>query len=455
MSTIRIEALRDCFEGYVPAILATTDPDGMPNVSLLSQVHYVDSRRVALSYQFFNKTRRNILSTRAASVIVVDPATMAQFRLELDYEETQTSGPLFESMKAKLAGIASHTGMHGVFKLLGSDIFRVAAIELLPGERLQVCPGESNLLPATRRVCAELSRCRDLNELCDRTLAALQQHLGIEHSIILMLDEARRRLYTVASRGYPLSGIGSEVSVGEGVIGAAARESVPIRIGHMSSDYSYGAAVRDTAQKSGLDWASVTEIPFPGLAAPESQVAVPIIQCGRTIGVLFAESRDAMSFSYNTEDALAIVADHFGSTFALLEQHEGLTAPPPRMAPAAPAAADALVVRYYPADNSVFLDGDYLIKGVAGAIFRKLVSEFVGEGRDEFTNRELRLDPVLRLPAFSENLEARLVLLNRRLAERSTEVKIEKCGRGRFRLVSSRPLSIEEISGEAIRAKAS
>jgi adenylate cyclase len=455
MSKIRIEPLRDCFEGYVPSILATTDPDGMPNVSLLSQVHYVDSRRVALSYQFFNKTRRNILSTRAASVVVIDPATMAQFRMELDYEETQTSGPLYESMKAKLAGIASHTGMHGVFKLLGADIFRVTAVEMLPGQRLQVCPGESNLLPATRRVCAELSRCRDLNELCDRTLAALQQHLGIEHSIILMLDEAPRRLYTVASRGYPLSGIGSEVSVGEGVIGAAARESVPIRIGHMSSDYSYGAAVRDTAQKSGLDWASVTEIPFPGLAAPESQVAVPIVQCGRTIGVLFCESRDAMSFSYNSEDALAIVADHFGSTFALLEQHEGLTLTSPRIMPQVPAAADALVVRHYPADNSVFLDGDYLIKGVAGAIFRKLVCEFVGEGRDEFTNRELRLDPVLRLPAFSENLEARLVLLNRRLAERSTEVKIEKCGRGRFRLVSSRPLAIEEISGEAMRAKAS
>lgn len=456
MNNIRIEALRDCFEGFVPAILATTDADGMPNVSLLSQVHYVDSRRIALSYQFFNKTRRNILATRAASVIVFDPNTMAQFRLELDYEETQTSGPLFESMKAKLAGIASHTGMHGVFKLLGSDIFRVTAIELLPGERLQVCPGESNLLPATRRVCAELSHCRDLSELCDRTLAALQQHLGIEHSIILMLDEASRRLYTVASRGYPLSGIGSEVSLGEGVIGAAAREGVPIRIGHMSSDYAYGAAVRDTAQKSGFDWASVTEIPYPGLAAPESQVAVPIVQCGRTIGVVFAESRDALSFSYNTEDALAIVADHFGSTFALLQQHEGAAAlAPVRTAAAAPAAADALVVRHYPADNSVFLDGDYLIKGVAGAIFRKLVSEYVGEGRDEFTNRELRLDPVLRLPAFAENLEARLVLLHRRLAERSTEVKIEKSGRGRFRLVSSRPLSIEEVSGEMPRARAS
>lgn len=450
---ISLDSLRDCFEGFVPAVMATTDRNGVPNVSMLSQVHYVDSRRVALTYQFFNKTRRNVLATRSASVAVVDPVTMAHFRLELEYEETQTSGPLFESMKAKLAGIASHTGMQGVFRLLGSDIHRVVGLEMIPSDRLAVCPGNRSLLPSTRRVCAELSRCLDIDELCERTLAALQQHLGIEHSIVLMMESARDRLYTVASRGYKLSGIGSEVSLGEGVIGAAAREGVPVRIGHMSSDYSYGTAVRDTAQAAGLDWPAMTEIPFPGLAAPESQIAVPIIQCGRIIGVLFAESRDPMSFGYDDEDALAIVADHFGSTFAVLEHAEAAPAPAERV-PAPVAAANALVVRHYSADHSVFLDGDYLIKGVAGAIFRKLVAEFVG-GRDEFTNRELRLDPVLRLPAYSENLEARLVLLHRRLAERCSEIRLEKSGRGRFRLVTTRPLSIEEIAGETPRARAS
>jgi hypothetical protein len=454
MDTITLEMLRDCFEGYVPAVMATTGADGMPNVSLISQVHYVDSFRVAISYQFFNKTRRNVLATRRASVGVFDPVTMAQFRLDLEYQETQTSGPLFESMKAKLSGIASHSGMQGVFRLLGSDIYRVVSIERIQSETLDVCPGQGNLLPATRRVCAELSRSEDIDELCDRTLAALQQHLGIEHSIILMLDAPRDRLYAVASRGYPLSGVGSEVPLGEGVIGAAAREGVPIRIGHMSTDYSYGAAVRETAQASGLDWASATEIPFPGLAAPESQVAVPIVQCGRTIGVLFAESRDALAFGYNEEDALAVVADHFGASFAALEQEEAPEKTEMRV-PAPAIRADTLVVRHYPADNSIFLDGDYLIKGVAGAIFRKLVREYVGEGRDEFSNRELRLDPVLRLPAFSENLEARLVLLHRRLAERSTEIRIEKCGRGRFRLVATRPLAIEDMSGEMPKARAS
>ena len=76
---------------------------GTPNVSLISQVHYVDPERVALSYQFFNKTRVNLLETRRASVAVADPTTAAEYRLDLRYEETRTAGPIFESMKAMWA----------------------------------------------------------------------------------------------------------------------------------------------------------------------------------------------------------------------------------------------------------------------------------------------------------------------------------------------------------------
>ena len=42
--------------------------------------------------------------------------------------------------------------------------------------------------------------------------------------------------------------------------------------------------------------------------------------------------------------------------------------------------------------DTVFIDHDYLIKGVAGAILWKIVREYAESGRVEFTNRELRLD---------------------------------------------------------------
>ncbi|HDR29326.1 MAG TPA: pyridoxamine 5'-phosphate oxidase family protein [Rhodovulum sp.] len=108
-----LDTLRPSLEGVVASVIATCDAEGLPNVSMISQVHYVDPERVALSCQFFNKTRRNLLATRRASVQIVDPETMQQHRLALDYEEMLTSSPLFENMKAKLAGIASHHGMEG------------------------------------------------------------------------------------------------------------------------------------------------------------------------------------------------------------------------------------------------------------------------------------------------------------------------------------------------------
>jgi hypothetical protein len=444
MSQLNLDAIRDCLEGYVPAKIATCDAEGIPNVSILSQVHYVDREHVALSYQFFNKTRRNVLATRRAHVQVVDPVTMAHYRLRLAYLETQTEGPLFETMKARLAGIAAYDGMEGVFRLLGSDLYRVLSIEKVPGLMLPAPPRRS-LLAATRRCCARMSACTELSELFDATLAELRALFGIEHAMVLMADAAASHLYTVASIGYAHSGIGSEVAVGEGVIGVCAREGVPIRITHATSEYGYGRAVAESARRSGMSWASMTEIPFPGLQQPHSQVALPILGENSVAGVLFVESARAMTFWYDDEDALAVIASHLGAMMRAL-QNEEAAAPAAAAPDPAPEPARSLLVRHYQADDSIFLDHDYLIKGVAGAIFWKLAREHVQQGRTEFSNRELRLDPEIRLPEHAENLEARLVLLQRRLAERAGCVRIEKCGRGRFRLEVAMKLVLQDVA---------
>ncbi|MBD1549269.1 GAF domain-containing protein [Roseibium aggregatum] len=445
MSGIRIENLRRSLEGVVASVLATCDGDGMPNVSMISQVHYVDADHVALSYQFFNKTRRNLLLTKAASVLISDPATMASHRLELEFVETRTSGPLFESMKAKLAGIASHHGMEGVFRLLGADIFRIRSIAEVPFLALQPPPLEPPLLPAVRKSICELDTCTDLDELLDLSLECLERHFGVSHSMILMVDAKERRLYTVASRGYAKSGVGFEAAFGEGVIGVAALENTPIRIGHMTSDYRYGAALADTAQRAGLLSARPAEIAFPGLASPGSQIALPIA-IGKTVsGILFAEAEEVMRFGYDDEDALAVLAGYLGAMIELLREDEDDASEDAQ--PADTQSGTSIAAQLHQADQSVFLDHNYLIKGVAGAILWKLLREYVSTGRTDFSNRELRLDPGLRLPVHSENLEARLILLRKRLEERQAGIRIEKIARGRFRLVVESPVTLEEFAG--------
>ena len=108
-------------------------------------------------------------------------------------------------------------------------------------------------------------------------------------------------------------------------------------------------------------------------------------------------------------------------------------------------AAAPIIVRHFAAVGCVFLGDDYLIKGVAGRIFRALVADYVSDGRVTFNNRALRLDPRIDLPDISDNLEARLILLERRLVDRNACVRIEKTGRGRFRLVVVRPLKLVEV----------
>jgi adenylate cyclase len=444
MMTLTASAIRRCFEGAVPAAIATCAPDGSPNVAYLSQVHYVDERHVALTFQFFNTTRRNILANPRATVQVVDPETAAHFRLHLHYLRTETEGPLFEHMKAKLAGIASHTGMSKVFHLLGSDIYEVLQVEHVSGAVPDPGTFRPDLLPRLRACLADLGACRDLARLFDETLGALERHCGIRYSMLLMHDPTHERLYTVASRGYAESGVGWEAHVGDGIIGVAGRERTPIRIGYTAQAYVYGRAMREGFAHGPDAEALESEIPFPGLPNPGSQLAVPLMLGDRLLGVLYVESHETRRFTYEDEDGLVVLAGQLALAIELLAHSAELHEELPSKVPAAPVQGVPVEVRHYAADHSVFVGSDYLIKGVAGAILWKLLRDYAHHGRSEFTNRELRLDRSLRLPDISDNLEARLILLQRRLAERCPSLAITKTGRGRFRLEVGRPLHLLE-----------
>ena len=51
--------------------------------------------------------------------------------------------------------------------------------------------------------------------------------------------------------------------------------------------------------------------------------------------------------------------------------------------------------------------------------------------------------PELHLPDVQDNLEVRLLLLQRRLAEQQVPIQLEKAGRGRMRLNVVRPIVME------------
>ncbi len=428
-----LESLRSCLDGALPSVVATASPDGTPNVAYASQVHYVDAEHVALSFQFFSKTRENVLAHPFAMVQVIEPGSFRHFRLKLRYLRTETAGPLFEYMKAQLAGIAAHSGMDKVFVLRGADLYRVLDIENADPQ-LRPAPPLPDALLRLRRALADLGVCSDLASLADRALAALGSGFGIRHALLALLDETGDALYTLTSRGYPSSGVGAEVGWGEGIIGVAARERMPVRINYRTGDYTYHTAAHGSP--------GAARIPLPVLADAHSRIAVPLLHGERLLGVLYAESEHDAFFSHADEDALAVYARHLAALMAQLAALPDDAESEPADPLPAPVGA-VLTVRYFARDHSVFIDNDYLIKGVAGSILWTLLNEHTQSGRADFCNRELRRDPRLPLPDFADNLETRLILLARRLAERCPAIALEKTGRGRFRLRLTRPLALQ------------
>ena len=98
-----------CFQGVVPAGITTCDRDGVPNVTYLSQVFRLDDNHVALSCQFFNKTKQNVLENPFASVQLSTRSRFEAYQLDLRYDRSETEGPLFDTHGAAHPGHRDRT----------------------------------------------------------------------------------------------------------------------------------------------------------------------------------------------------------------------------------------------------------------------------------------------------------------------------------------------------------
>ena len=126
------QEIRPALDNGVPALMVTCSADGTPNATVISQVHYVDETRVALSFQFFSKTIKNVRENPRAWAGVLDFIGQTDWLLDLEFERSETEGPIFDAMDMQIEAIASATGMSGIFKLRAADIYRVVAVAKRP-----------------------------------------------------------------------------------------------------------------------------------------------------------------------------------------------------------------------------------------------------------------------------------------------------------------------------------
>ncbi|RAK51415.1 GAF domain-containing protein [Phenylobacterium deserti] len=443
--SVRLRQILDCFEGVIPSVIATVDADGTPNVSYLSQVWFVDDEHVALSNQFFSKTAANVAATGQATVLVVDGRTGAQYMLDLAWVRSEAAGDLFDRMAAHLEAISTVHGTEQVMQLRSAEVYRVRICSPVPGNPIQLPEEQAHArgdrLPAAARLAGEIAAETDADAMIQRLLDGLGEAFGYEHAMVLVPELQADRLITLASRGYHAGGAGAETPMGRGAVGIAAKTGRAVRLCDMSRGRRLARAVESQAE---LDEGRT--IPLPGLAEPQSQLAAPMLVQGQVSGVLFAEASERFRFGREDEQILSLLGAQLAASLRLAEL-EARSARAAAAAPAAPAQAQrSFQVRHYAFDDSVFIDGDYVIKGVPGRLLAHFLRQHLADGRRTFTNREIRLDASLRLPELKDNLETRLILLRRRLDERAGPVRLARPGRGVIELVLDGAPSLETVA---------
>jgi adenylate cyclase len=462
--SVPLESLATCFQGLLPAQLFTCSREGIPNAAYLSHVDYVDASHVALSFQFFNKSRRNIAENPHALVHVLDPDTGQGWQLRLLYERSETEGPLFDRMALRIEAIASYCGLKGIFKLRAADVYKVLGIDAVPEEQGGPTTGSARAsephavftMKAMQDLAERIQRADSLESLVDSILAGLDEGFGFKHSTILVPTDEEGVLVTIGSRGYPENGVGAEVRFGEGIAGMVAEARKPIRISGLMRGMLYALAMHKEAANPGVP--PRLRIPLPGLANPESQLGVPLLVRGELAAVLCLESEVPYRFHEEDKASIELLGNYLAIAIQHMQLHERMADPQSRSVsggaarqenpipldrPSSPGALPEVAdhprrarheIVYYAADECILVDGEYLIRSLPARILWRLLTVFDGCGREEFTNRELRLDKSLNLPEYKDNLESRLLLLRRRLEQKCPDIRLVPRARGRFAL---------------------
>jgi hypothetical protein len=413
-------------------------------------VYYLGPDRVALSCQFFNKTQRNVAENPFATVILHDPVTFEAYRLVLRFDHAETEGPLFDTMAARIQVIASHTGMAGVFRLRSADVYQVLEADPVAGFLVPLdaadqaaatrapalaAAGPLTELRGLHTISERIARACDLEALLAGALTALDELFGFSHSMVLLPEDPDGNLVAIASRGYGDQGIGAEVRPGQGIIGTVAEHRRMVRVAGFGAELRYGRAIRGRVEECGDRASLAPEIPLPGLPDAQAQMALPLLVADKLVGVLAVESRDPLGFEEWDEAFFGIVGNQIAVAIDRMRaQEDEEPAPAAGLPPAPRRAGRRRAFLYYRNDDCVFVDGEYLVRNVPGKILWKVLGLHRKEGRSEFSNRELRLDPSLGLPPVKDNLESRLILLRKRLQEKCPEVRLVPVRRGRFAL---------------------
>ena len=147
-------------------------------------------------------------------------------------------------------------------------------------------------LAVLAEISHEIKSTLNLDEVLARSAQQIKRLIDFEIFAVLLPTENTNELYIRFAIGHRLEVVENwRIPIGDGIIGAAAATGQPIRVGDVSRDPRYLAAVDEV----------------------RSELAVPLLVRGRVIGVMDIESRQLDYFTPGQQSILNLVASRIGT----------------------------------------------------------------------------------------------------------------------------------------------
>ncbi|WP_223590336.1 response regulator transcription factor [Neobacillus bataviensis] len=274
------EEMHPALMGVVPATLITSNRQGIPNITNISRVWFVDSNHVAVANHMLKKSIHNLRENSRAFIRTMDTATFSTWELDVEYIGPSRDADIFSEMQKQYEILSMMLETEMPITVHYAEIFRVLSARICEEEN-------SHLLSKT--------------DLYHPILEQLERKFGWDISAVWIVEDFEQSLELATLKGF---GEESEALILKRVAKLSLEQEKPIRIINIRSQYQYAlTTILHQQNENGI----FSHEDFRKLN--HHYIAIPIKADNEKImAIICSQNDDALKFSLFNDEFLQVAS---------------------------------------------------------------------------------------------------------------------------------------------------
>ncbi|MGJ7910065.1 LuxR C-terminal-related transcriptional regulator [Neobacillus sp. LXY-1] len=270
------EDMQPALLGTVPSTLITCDENGVPNITNIARVWYVDQSHVAIANHMLNKSIKNLQNHPLAFFRTTDTNRFITWEIEAEYVGPMTNGSIYQEMKKQYEVLSMMFESDLPITFRNAELFQVTSVRICEEENIHLLTD---------------------SEIYDPILELFEKKFNWDSSSVWMYNSSSKNLKLGSIRG-----VDGELATNilKRVAEWTIQQNNPIRIYNMKSQYQYAATtfLHQQNEQENFSQKDYTNV-------KHHYVSIPIYkQNDDIIGVICSQSNDFHKFSPFSEELL-------------------------------------------------------------------------------------------------------------------------------------------------------